>query len=154
MRITKYKTLMNEDKLIYLVKESSVNYATMDNLGNPENVYHMLCDVFLHNKQTEEYLYLICTNSKNKPVGVFEVSHGAINGTISNAREIFQKALMCNAAGIILAHNHPSGNATPSNEDIQTYKSIKEASKIMMIPLVDSIIVGDCQYYSFRESYE
>ena len=151
MRITQYKTIQSASKGIELVKEKSCNYAGMETLSNPAVIHRMLCDVFQHDKQTEEYLYLICTDTKMKPTGIFEISHGTVNQTICNPREIFQKALLCNAAGIILAHNHPSGNVTPSKEDVAVYDRIKSACDIMGIALYDNIIVGD-GYYSFVEN--
>ena len=151
MRITQYKTIQNADKEIKLVKEKSCNYSAMESLSGPSFIYKMLCDVFQHNKQTEEYVYLICLNSAMKLVGIFEISHGTVNQSSCNAREIFQKALLCNASGIILAHNHPSGSVIPSKADIYVYDSISSAGDIMGIPLFDNIIVGD-NYYSFQEN--
>lgn len=151
MRITKYSTILNGDKHCELVKEKSINYYNDGNFDNPQSIYNMLCDVFQHNKQTEEYLYLLCFTTKNRILGVFEVSHGTINASLCNPREIFQKALLCNASYIVLAHNHPSGDVTPSKEDIQTYKKVKEAADIMGLPLLDNLIVGD-HYYSFMEN--
>ncbi len=151
MRITKYSTVLNSDKLCELVKEKSVNYQYGGNFSNPQSIYNMLCDVFQHDKQTEEYLYLLCFNTKCRILGVFEVSHGTVNASLCNTREIFQKALLCNASNIVLAHNHPSGDATPSKEDMQIYSRVKEAANIMGIPLLDNLIIGD-SYYSFMEN--
>lgn len=151
MRITKYSTILNSDKHCELVKEKSVNYQYEGNFNNPQLIYNMLCDVFYHDKQTEEYLYLLCFNTKCRLLGVFEVSHGTVNASLCNTREIFQKALLCNASNIVLAHNHPSGSTTPSKEDIQTYKKVKEAANIMGLPLLDNLIIGD-SYYSFSEN--
>lgn len=151
MRITKYNTILNSDKHCELIKEKSVNYQYNGNFSNPQSIYNMLCDVFQHNRQTEEYLYLLCFNTKCRLLGVFEVSHGTVNASLCNTREIFQKALLCNASNIVLAHNHPSGNTTPSKEDIAVYRKIKEAANIMGIGYIDNLIVGD-SYYSFTEN--
>lgn len=150
MRITKYTTLLNIDKQCMLVKESALNYP-VERLENPESIYKMLCDVFNHNKQTEEYVYLLCFNTKCRLLGVFELSHGAVNQSICSTREIFQKVLLCNASSFVLAHNHPSGDALPSQEDFAAYRKIKEASQLMDLPIMDNIIVGD-NYYSFKEN--
>ena len=106
---------------------------------------------FRLNKQSEEYVYMIALNTKCRPLGIFEVSHGAVNSSICNPREIFIKALLCGASGIILAHNHPSGDPTPSKEDERVYKRIKDAGNIIGIELLDNIIVGN-GYFSFREN--
>lgn len=151
MRITKYNTILNSDKHCELIKEKSVNYQYDGNFSNPQSIYNMLCDVFKHNRQTEEYLYLLCFNTKCRLLGVFEVSHGTVNASLCNTREIFQKALLCNASNIVLAHNHPSGSTTPSKEDIAVYRKVKEAANIMGINYIDNLIVGD-DYYSFMEN--
>ncbi len=151
MRITKYNTILNTDKHCELIKEKSVNYQYDGNFSNPQSIYNMLCDVFQHDKQTEEYLYLLCFNTKCRLLGVFEISHGIVNASLCNTREIFQKALLCNASNIVLAHNHPSGDTTPSKEDMQIYRRVKEAADIMGIGYIDNLIIGN-SYYSFMEN--
>lgn len=74
-----------------------------------------------------------------------------VNITICNPREIFIKALLCGASGIVIIHNHPSGDTTPSEQDIKSYNRLKEAGKLIGINVLDSIIVGD-SYYSFVEN--
>ena len=111
----------------------------------------MLNAVFRFNKQAEEYVYMIALNTKCKPLGVFEISHGTINQSICNPREIFIKALLCGATGIILAHNHPSGDTTPSKDDLKTYQRVKEAGKIIGVELFDNLVIGN-GYFSFMES--
>lgn len=144
-------TILNSDKHCELIKERSVNYQYDGNFNNPQSIFNMLCDVFQHNRQTEEYLYLLCFNTKCRLLGVFEVSHGTVNASLCNTREIFQKALLCNASNIVLAHNHPSGSTTPSKEDIAVYRKVKEAANIMGINYIDNLIIGD-GYYSFLEN--
>ena len=70
-------------------------------------------------ENAEEYMHMLCLNTKNRVIGVFEISHGTVNASIVGTREIFQKALLANAVSIILMHNHPSGDPTPSREDIK-----------------------------------
>lgn len=153
MRITTYKTLLNDEKHCEIVKEKSVNYDDGGNakFNNSNKIYHMLCDVFQHDKQTEEYVYMLCLDAKCKLTGVFELSHGSVNMTLCSTREIFQKALLCNATHIVLAHNHPSGEATPSKEDVGTYRRVKNAGEILGIDLIDNLIIGDREYCSFAE---
>lgn len=106
---------------------------------------------FRLNKQAEEYVYMIALNTKCKPLGVFEISHGAIDQSICNPREIFIKALLCGATGIILEYNHPSGDTTPSKNDMEVYQRIKEAGKIIGVNLLDNLVIGN-GYYSFTEN--
>ena len=93
MRITTYKTELNGDNLNVLVKEKSCNCTGVETLHTPSLIAEMFNIVFRLNKQTEEYLYMIALDSKQKPLGVFEISHGMVNMTICNPREIFIKAL-------------------------------------------------------------
>ncbi len=151
MRIITYKTELNEDNLNILVKEKSCNYTDVETLNTPSLIAEMFNDVFRLNKQTEEYLYMIALNNKGKLFGVFEISHGIVNMAICNPREIFIKSLLCGASGIVIAHNHPSGDTTPSKDDIESYNRLKEAGKLIGINVLDSIIVGN-NYYSFAEN--
>lgn len=152
MRITKYKTTLSEDGKAVLEKELSVNYPELDRkMNGPEKVVR-LAKEFLHlDDQTEEYLYMICMNSKLELTSVFEISHGNVNSSIIGAREIFQKALLANAVSIILMHNHPSGDSAPSREDIEVTKRIVEAGRVVGVELVDHIIIGRPMFTSLKE---
>lgn len=120
-------------------------------MNGPEKVVR-LAKEFLHlDDQTEEYLYMICMNSKLELTSVFEISHGNVNSSIIGAREIFQKALLANAVSIILMHNHPSGDSTPSREDIGVTKRIVEAGRVVGVELVDHIIIGRHMFTSLKE---
>lgn len=150
MRIITYRSELDESQHNILVKEKSCN-CPVDSLNDPKLVTEMLNTVFRLNKQAEEHVYMIALNTKGKPLGVFEISHGMVNMTICNPREIFIKALLCGASGIVLAHNHPSGDITPSKQDIESYNRLKEAGKLIGINVLDSVIVGE-GYYSFAEN--
>lgn len=150
MRITTYKSELNEDQHNILVKENSCNYR-VDSLNSSQVITEMLNTIFRLNKQAEEHVYMIALNTKCRPLGVFEISHGAVSQSICNPREIYIKALLCGASGIVLAHNHPSGDITPSKEDNITYHRIKEAGKIIGIDLLDNIVIGN-GYFSFAEN--
>ncbi len=150
MRITEYDTILNQEKQVFLVKGKAINYTAAKKLTTPESIYNMLCEVFGHNRRSEEYLYLICLNTNGKLQGVFEVSHGTNDASVCEPREIFQKALLCNAHHIVLAHNHPSGDVEPSKTDMATYRMVKDAGEMIGVKLVDNLIVGDT-YYSFSE---
>lgn len=151
MRITKYKTRLTEDKRITLEKEVSVNYPAIDAIRSPENVYELATGYLRMHEESEEYLYLVCMNVKNRITGVFEISHGNVNSSIFGVREILQKALLANAVNIIVMHNHPSGDPSPSREDIKVTERLKEAGKLIGIDLLDHIIVGDGKFSSLKE---
>ena len=151
MRITKYKTRLTEDKRITLEKEISVNRPDNDGIiRSPENVAELATGYLRLHEESEEYLYMICMNVKNKIIGVFEISHGNVNSSIFSVREILQKALLANAVSIIVLHNHPSGDPSPSHEDIKVTERLSEAGKLIGIELLDHIIVGDT-YCSLKE---
>ena len=80
------------------------------------------------------------------------ISIGSVNASIVSSREIFMEALNAKAVYLVLLHNHPSGNASPSGADMEVTERICQASKLMDIPLLDHIIIGDNCYYSFKEN--
>lgn len=152
MRITKYRTELDENRHNILVKEKAFNYQC-NNLTSPDIIVELLNDCFHLNKMAEEYLYMIALDTKCHPLGIFEISHGTVNLSLVTPREIFIRAILCGATYIILSHNHPSGVVTPSKEDREIYKRIKESGKLIGIELLDNIIIGD-GYYSFLEHEE
>lgn len=150
MSIVTYRTELDDMQHNILVKEQSIGYA-VERFNHPEQIAKMLNDVFRISKQAEEYLYMLALNADGMILGVFELSHGSVNYTICNPRDIFIKALLCGAVNIVLAHNHPSGNTSPSKADMEAYKRVYEAGKLIEIDLIDNIIVGKDGYYSFKE---
>ena len=80
------------------------------------------------------------------------ISVGSVNHTLISAREVFMRALRAQAVYLMLVHNHPSGNATPSSDDILVTEKIQKAGEILHIPLLDHVIIGDKEYVSFREA--
>lgn len=98
-----------------------------------------------------EQVILIMTDGKNQFLKDCILSSGTVNMSLISPREIFMTALKTQAVHIILVHNHPSGDPTPSKDDIEITKKIHEASLIMNIPLVDHIIIGDNTYMSLKE---
>jgi DNA repair protein RadC len=99
----------------------------------------------------EESMVMITLDTKNNITGLFTVSQGSLNSSIVHPREIYKRAILQNAASIIIAHNHPSGDTTPSQEDIAVTKRISEAGKLLGIELLDHIIVGDIGFCSLKE---
>lgn len=151
VRMIKYKTKLTENKRVTLEKEISMNCPDLSYaIKSPEDAATIGREFMRIHEESEEYLYMICMNTKNKVIGVFEVSHGNVNSSILGAREVFQKALLANAVSIILIHNHPSGDPTPSRQDIEITKRIAEAGTLIGVELLDHIIVGD-RYSSLKE---
>ncbi len=104
-----------------------------------------------HNKTKETFLVLIL-NAKNRVLREVVVSEGILNQTLMHPREAFQEAVRDSAAGIVLVHNHPSGDPAPSRNDRAVTRRLVEAGRIIGIPVLDHVIVGDGTYYSFEEA--
>lgn len=151
MRITTYKSYINQDFQNYLVKEKSTNYAKLDRLDTPSKVCEVMREVFHIHKFAEEKVFMISLNTKNVPTAFFLISKGTVSTALVSTREIFIQALLSSAVRIIVCHNHPSQDVTPSKEDFQLTKKIQEAGLLLDIPLADHLIIGRDHYYSFSE---
>ena len=101
--------------------------------------------------QHREYFYMLCLDRASQVLGFFQVSVGGMNGTIADIRIIFQTAIKANASGIIISHNHPSGNLQPSEADKALTKKIVEAGKLMDISILDHLILSNDGYFSFAD---
>jgi len=99
----------------------------------------------------QEHFWSIGLNNKNVIQYIDLVSLGTINESIVHPREVFRMAVKESCAGIIIAHNHPSGEVTPSKEDIGTTIRLKNAGDILGIPIIDHVIIGDT-YLSMKET--
>ena len=148
MRITSYSVELN-GKLNVLVKENAVNYKTI-RLNHAGLITEMVNDIFRLNRKAEEHVYLIGMDNKCNVIGVFLLSKGCVDASLITPRDIFVRLCLCGASGFVMVHNHPSGDTTPSKEDLATTKRVKDCSNLMGLKLLDHIIVGD-DYYSFKE---
>ena len=119
------------------------------NFSTPRTIADFYMEDMRHNKQ--EVMKLLLLNTKNRLIGESNVSKGTVDSAIITPRELLVEALYKNAVSIILIHNHPSGETTPSKEDILITKRIYEAGKIVGIELLDHIIIGNNCYTSLRE---
>lgn len=152
MRMVKYKTKLTEDRKVVLEKEVSINYPEVRNkILSPDDVASFARRCLGLDFESEEYLYMLCLNTKNVITSVFELSHGTVNSSLFSVREAFQKALLANAVNVIFIHNHPSGDHQPSREDVEVTKRAVEAGKILGVRVLDHIIVGDLFYSSLKE---
>ena len=149
-RVTKYKTKLTEEGRAVLTKELSVNCPTVDRVISSTDKADRVAREFLRmHEEPEEYVYMLCLNNRNVLTSVIEISHGTVNSSLVNPREVFQKALLANAVSIILIHNHPSGDTNPSPEDLKVTKRVREAGEVVGVEVLDHIIVGRT-YYSFK----
>ena len=139
MAIIELSKRMNEEKTI----------KDIINCTNPENIIKYFNYLFKDKKQEE--FYVLYLDNKKKYLDKKRLFIGSINYSIAHPREIFKNAYLLSASFIICIHNHPSGDATPSDEDITITKNLKEIGNIHGIYLIDHIIIGDDNYYSFFE---
>lgn len=133
-----------------MIKEVAFNYNADKCFSNPRSVVDLLKNAFHMADLAEEYVYLLALDAKNNLLGVFEVTHGASCYSYISTKSLYQRALLCGATGIIVAHNHPSGNPQASSADIEVCKKIKNAGELLDIKLLDFIIVGNPDYISFN----
>lgn len=99
----------------------------------------------------KEYFKVLFLNQASQVLGYTLISEGGITDTSVDVRVILQAALLTNSVAIILAHNHPSGNLKPSQEDIKITKQVKDAAQLMRIRVLDHLILTDAGYYSFSD---
>ncbi|MGG7176796.1 RadC family protein [Clostridium paraputrificum] len=118
-------------------------------INSPRDIGNMLMGEMAYLNQ--EVLKLIILNTKNKIIKVKDVFKGSLNSSIVHPREIYCEAIKCGGASIIICHNHPSGDPSPSKEDINITLRIKECGKIIGIDLLDHIILGDKDFISLKE---
>lgn len=98
-----------------------------------------------------EQFVAVLLNSKNRVIATEIISEGTLTSSVVHAREVFAPALLHHAAAVIVAHNHPSGDPQPSCEDREVTAMLVESGKVLGIPLLDHLIIGDGAYYSFQE---
>lgn len=99
-----------------------------------------------------EEFWILYLNRSNKVIEKMKLSHGGISGTVTDVRLVMKRAIECLASGIIVCHNHPSGNTNPSESDNKITRKIKEAGNLMDIQLLDHLIVTENDYYSFADN--
>lgn len=137
------------------VEMSYKSYSKRDELYSIENitdVRNVSTQFFCNIMNYKEKMIAIYLNQRNRVLGVCTISEGGINGTVCDVRLVFQSGLLLNATGLILVHNHPSGNRNSSNEDLKITKQIKEAGMIMNIRLIDSCIIVEDDIISIIEN--
>lgn len=118
-------------------------------LNSSSKIYEYMKIQIFDKKQ--EYFYCLYVNNKKELIERKLLFMGTVNHSVVHPREIFKHAYLCSASAIICIHNHPSGNVIPSREDICLTNSLVELGQINKIPVIDHIIMGNDNYYSFYE---
>ena len=131
---------------------SKIKPADRPKITSSKNAYNYLRTIF--NPDTIEHheeFYIILIGQSSKVLGWVKIASGNIDNCLFDSRIIFQCALLANATGVILCHNHPSGNLTPSQQDIYVTRRIRSAGLILNIQVLDHIIITSESYYSFGD---
>ena len=141
-------------KMLLNVSEIKVVYSTSDTpkvkIKSGEDAYSVLLASWnLDTIELQEEFKILLLNRANEVLGVYPLSKGGITGTVVDQRLIFAVALKCNATGIIMCHNHPSGKLLPSEADITLTKSIGKCADLLEINLLDHLIITKNGFYSF-----
>ena len=126
---------------------------TMGNkITSPNDVVDVFQNTLKHYKV--EHFIAVFLSTKNTIIGSETISVGSLNASIVHPREVFNRAIKKHAASIVVLHNHPSGDTTPSREDLNITTRLCEAGKILGIEVLDHIIIGFQGYYSFKENHQ
>ena len=135
---------------VALVRETDQPMSERVVIRQPQDAARLFYEM-LHDKDREHFVILML-DTKNRVIGVNTVSIGILDSALVSPREVFKAAMLCNAASIIVCHNHPSGDPTPSPEDKRVTERLSEAGKILAIELLDHLVIGEAG--SFRSIKE
>ena len=138
---------------LFSFNEIVVTYTTKHlgpAIGSSRDAYDLMLPNWLDIDYTESF-YVILLNRSNRVMGVCRISVGSISGTVADPKKIMQTALKGNASSLILCHNHPSGNLTPSSNDDMVTKKCVEAGKFLDLPVIDHIIITRQGYFSYAD---
>jgi DNA repair protein RadC len=144
-RITRYDVkLVKEECKLYELSDTMV-----ESTQKAGEVIQMVCDI---NSSTVEKFGMLCLNRRNEIVGIHIIHVGGVGETIVDPKAVFQRALLNNASAIVAFHNHPSGSAEPSINDIQITEKLKAAGEFLEIKVLDHVIIyGMNKYTSLME---
>ncbi len=131
-----------------VIREDMPAYLSTNRFSSPQQVFEMFRDLVI---ETKEHFLCLHLDGKNRIICLDRVSVGSLNQSVVHVREVLKSTLLSSAAATILIHNHPSGDPSPSNEDLAITRRLKEAGELIGIPVLDHIIIGDGQYVSLAE---
>ena len=134
-----------------VVRECAPDYLSAHHYTSPAQVYELFRNLSRESKENFICLHL---DAKHKLLCFDRVAVGTLDGSLVHPREVFKGALLSSAASVILLHNHPSGDPAPSQEDREVSRRLVVAGKLLGVPVLDHVIIGESSYYSFRETGE
>jgi len=147
-KVIRFKTL------VWKFKETNIKYPELTEMpkkkiSSPKDFFELFLPIF--KEEPVEIFIVAWLSSANRIIGFEKVSVGNINSSIVDPRSVFRSAIVSNSASIIVAHNHPSGNQEPSEEDISITKKLVESGKLLGVHVFDHIIFAEDSYTSFVE---
>jgi DNA repair protein RadC len=151
MESTNEKTLF-EVAEIQLTYKSKVKASLRPKIASSRDAYQVLKKYWDEGKiDFVEQFKVLLLNRANNVIGIYEVSSGTTVNTVADPKSVFVAALKANACGVIISHNHPSGNLMPSEADKKLTKDLRDAGKFLHVPVLDHIIMTSESYYSFAD---
>ena len=132
---------------VKLVRERSGS-GTPYRVDGPKDIYRAFASL---SECDRERFYTVQIDRQNQVCGVELVSQGAVDASIVTPREVYKSAILANASSLIIVHNHPSGVPAPSAEDKSLTRLLKEGGELLGIPILDHVIIGDRDYFSFAD---
>lgn len=141
----------------FSVAEISINYSTkvksseLIQITSSKDAIDILRPYYENSMELRESSYMLTLSRANKVTGIYQVSVGSRAGTLMDVTLIMQAAILANSCGYIISHSHPSGQLKPSAMDIDITKRLKEAGKLLEIPLLDHLILTTEGYFSFAD---
>ena len=135
---------------VMLVKEAEATFTSYPRFQNSRDLFESFREEFA--ALDREYFVMITLDSKNRTIGYHTVSIGSLSTSVVHPRECLKAALLDSAAAVIFLHNHPSGDPAPSREDRECTNRLAQAAKILGIRVLDHIIFGETDYFSFADA--
>lgn len=146
--------MKSDDRTPYLVQEEKIDCWSMEPMSNPEAVVELMRSGFQIADLAEEHVYMLALDAKNDLIGAFMVCKGTVTQCFVGNREIYMRALLVGAVNILLVHNHPSGDPSPSEADLKMTGNAARAGMMLGVILVDHIIIGrDQKWCSLRMTH-
>ncbi len=136
---------------VTLVKES-LTHPSPVTIRDSQTAYRLLEPLF--DGLDREHFMIVALDAKHSVIGINTVSIGSVTLSIVHPREVFKPLILMNASAVILAHNHPSGDSTPSPEDRALTRRLKDGGELLGITVLDHVVLGEDRYYSFADHQE
>jgi DNA repair protein RadC len=132
-----------------LIKDRAIPYAKASLILTPQDVSDLVKE-YLQGTDREHFIVLFL-DSRSAVIGINTVSVGTLTESLVHPREVFKGAILANAASIICVHNHPSGAAFASEADISVTQKLKDAGRVLGIPIEDHVVISDEAWFSFKQ---